>query len=58
MPNKVQIKLIKDALEYEEHLNEFESKFINDLAEKRENYELTTKQNAVLNKISDKVNQI
>lgn len=56
--NRVQIKLINDCLEYEDHLSEWETEFINNLANKDENYELTEKQNHRLNIISDKVNSI
>ena len=53
--NKVQIKFIKDALDQEENLSEWEGKFINDLAEKSDRYELTKKQNEVLNRIQRKL---
>lgn len=56
--NRVQIKFIKDALDHEDHLTDWESQFINDLAVKPDDYELSDKQNAVLNRISDKVNRI
>jgi len=56
--NRVQIKFIKDALEYEDHLNEWEQQFINNLAEKDESYQLSDKQNEILNRIIDKVNRI
>lgn len=56
--NRVQIKFIKDALVYEDHLTEWESKFINDLASKPEGYNLSDKQNQILNRIIDKVNRI
>lgn len=56
--NKIQARFIKDAMEYEDHLSEWESQFINSLAEKPDDYELTDKQNDILNRIADKVNQI
>lgn len=56
--NRVQIKFVKDALDHEDHLTDWESQFINDLAVKPDDYELSDKQNAVLNRIIDKVNRI
>jgi len=53
--NKVQIRFIKDALDQEYKLSEWESNFINDLAEKEADYELSDKQNAMLNKIQRKL---
>jgi hypothetical protein len=57
MPNKVQIKFIKDALDAEHMLSEWESQFINDLAELDDDAELSEKQNKVLNRIIGKVNR-
>ena len=56
--NKVQRKFIIDALEYSDHLSEWENEFINNLSERKDDYELTEKQNKVLNRIADKVNNI
>lgn len=56
--NNYQKKRINEALEYEEFLSDWESEFINNMAEKNENYELSVKQNHALNKISEKVGQI
>ena len=55
MPNRLQIKFIKDALDNQDKLNEWEVDFINSIAEKDDNHELTEKQNATLNKISQKL---
>lgn len=53
--NKVQIQFIKDALDADDKLTEWEAQFISDLASKDESYELSEKQNAVLNRISQKI---
>lgn len=55
--NRVQISFIKQALEYENMLSEWENRFINDLADKPETYQLTDKQNQILNRIQRKVNE-
>jgi hypothetical protein len=54
--NRIQKKFVCDALEYEHVLSEWESQFVNDLAEKKDEYELSEKQNSILNRISQKVN--
>lgn len=54
--NKIQIKFITEALDQEERLSEWESSFINDLAEKPEGYDLSDKQNEILNRIQRKLN--
>lgn len=58
--NKVQVKLIKDAMENGYLLSKWEFNFINDLAIKDQMigdyYPLSKEQDEVLNKISDKVN--
>ena len=53
--NRVQIKFINDAQEQEYSLSEWEAGFINDLADKPENYELSDKQNEILNRIQKKL---
>lgn len=53
--NRVQIRFIKDALDQPEKLSDWENQFISDLAEKPESYELSEKQNAVLNRIQRKL---
>jgi len=53
--NRVQIKFIKDALDCEHALSEWEAEFINSLADKPEDYELSSKQNEILNRISQKI---
>lgn len=52
--NRVQIKFIKDALDYQHLLTEWEIEFINDLAEKDQDYQLSPAQNKILNRISEK----
>lgn len=56
--NGYQRKRVNEALEYKEYLNEYESRFINNMADKGEDYELSTNQNSLLNRISEKVGQI
>lgn len=53
--NRVQIKFIKDAIDQDYKLTEWEFNFVNDLASKDETYELSDKQNEVLNRISNKL---
>jgi hypothetical protein len=53
--NRVQIRFIKDALDQPEKLSDWENQFISDIAEKPESYELTEKQNAILNRIQSKL---
>ena len=53
--NRVQIRFIKDALEQEHKLTSWESDYINDLAEKDGGYELSDKQNSILNRIQGKL---
>lgn len=53
--NRVQIRFIKDAIDQPEKLSEQENNFIDDLADKEEEYKLSDKQNAVLNKIQGKL---
>tara|TARA_R110002049_G_scaffold281333_1_gene460825 strand:- start:1974 stop:2147 length:174 start_codon:yes stop_codon:yes gene_type:complete len=54
--NRVQRKFIIDALDQPELLSEWEYEFINYLAERDDDYELSEKQNAVLNRIIHKCN--
>lgn len=56
--NRVQRKFVLDALGQEDKLTEWESQFINDLAERDERFpdnELTDKQNEILNRIQRKL---
>lgn len=53
--NRIQIKFIKYALDQPEKLTDWENKFINDLADKADDYNLSQKQNEVLNRISQKL---
>lgn len=56
--NKVQRKFVIDALDQEYKLSEWESQFVNDLAERDEqnpDYVLSDKQNEILNRIQRKL---
>lgn len=56
--NRVQRKFIIDALDQEDKLTEWESQFINDLAERDEKWpdrELSDRQNEILNRIQRKI---
>lgn len=53
--NRVQIKFIVDALDQEYKLTSWESDYINDLADKPDDYELSEKQNSILNRIQGKI---
>ena len=46
--NRIQSKFVSDAMDYEERLSEWELQFINDLADKPDDYELSDKQNSPL----------
>lgn len=56
--NGFQKKMIKDALDYEEHLSEWEVEFINDIANKDDSYILSKSQNHIVNRISEKIGKI
>lgn len=56
--NRVQRRFVMDALDQEYKLTEWESQFINDLADRDERQpdkELTEKQNEILNRIQGKL---
>lgn len=56
--NRIQRKFVLDALDQEHLLTEWESQFVNDLAERDEDQpdrQLTDRQNEVLNRISRKL---
>lgn len=53
--NRVQIRFIKDALDQPEKLNDWENGFIDNLAEKPDDYELSDTQNKKLNEIQRKL---
>ena len=56
--NRIQRKFVIDALDQEHKLSEWESRFINDLAERDEqspDYVLSDKQNEILNRIQRKL---
>lgn len=55
--NRVQWKFVQDALENDHKLSAWEQDFVSDLDDRGEDYELSDKQNAVLNRISQKVNE-
>lgn len=60
--NKYQIETISMCVAYAEagevQFNEWEEKFINDMSEKGKDYETTSKQNAVIRKLREKINRI
>lgn len=53
--NRVQIKFIEDAMDQDHKLTAWECDFISDLADKGDDYELSKKQNEVLNRIQGKL---
>lgn len=53
--NRVQRKFVIDALDQDHNLTEWEVEFISSLAEKPDEYELSNKQNEILNRISQKL---
>ena len=53
--NRLQQKIIEQALNDPEKLSEWEYDFINDIAEKCEDYELSEKQNSIVNRIGSKL---
>jgi hypothetical protein len=53
--NRLQIQIVKDAMDMDHLLTEWEFNFINDLAERGDDYELSEKQNQILNRIGSKV---
>ncbi len=53
--NGLQKKIITKALDAADELTEWEHDFVTDLAEKPESYELSEKQNHVLNRIWGKL---
>lgn len=57
MPNKLQIKFIKDAMDEPEKLTDWESEFINNIAGLANDRELSEKQNSILNRIVTKLNK-
>lgn len=53
--NRLQKQIIKDAIEYPETLTEWEIDFIDNIAGKDDNYELSNAQNSTLNGIGSKI---
>lgn len=59
--NRVQRKFVLEALDNEDALSEYESKFINDIAERDEknpDMVLSGPQNELLNRIQKKLNKL
>ena len=54
--NGFQKSVVLDALTHEHVLTGWELDFINDMAELPDDYELSEKQNAIVNRISQKLN--
>jgi len=52
--NKIQTKFVIDAIEDPSKLTDWEYDFINTLADRDEDYELSPKENKILNIISQK----
>lgn len=55
--NGMQSKFVKDAMDNEELLTEWEAGFIDNLAEYDENRALSDKENEILNRITQKINR-
>lgn len=55
MPNRVQIQFIKDAIDQDYKLTDWEINFINSLVELPKEKALTDKQNQILNRIQKKL---
>lgn len=55
--NRVQVKFVEDAIEKEDKLSEWEREFIDNLYHKPTDYELSEKQNQILNRITSKLNR-
>jgi hypothetical protein len=53
--NRIQGKFVLDALDQNHKLTEWEAVFIGNLADKPDEYELSEKQNEILNRISQKL---
>jgi len=54
--NRVQIKFIEDALDQDHKLTAWECDFISDISDRGDDYELSEKQNEILNRIQRKLN--
>lgn len=53
--NRLQIQIVKEALDQPENLSEWELDFINDIAGKGNDYQLSEKQNKIVNRIGSKL---
>jgi len=56
--NRVQKKIIKEALDSPEILDKWEYDFINNIAEKDDSYELSAKQNSIINRIGNRIAEL
>ena len=53
--NRVQLKIIEEAMDQDRKLSAWECDFVSDMNEKPEEYELSEKQNHILNRIGSKM---
>ena len=53
--NRFQIKIITDAIDQPEKLTDWENDFVSDIAERGDDYELSEKQNKIINRIGQKL---
>jgi len=53
--NRVQIQIIKEAMDSPEKLSNWEFDFVNDIAKKGDDYELSDKQNHIVNRIGSRM---
>lgn len=57
MVNRVQKQIIKEALDRDDLLDEWEAGFISDMAEKSDDYPVSPGQNTILNRIGNRIAQ-
>ena len=53
--NRIQAKFVEDAMEQDEKLTDWEAGFIDTLYNRDDDYELSEKENTILNRISQKL---
>jgi len=53
--NRIQKRIILDALDEPESLSDWENDFINDIADKGDEYQVSEKQNQIINRIGNKL---
>jgi hypothetical protein len=53
--NRIQKRIILDALDEPESLSDWENDFINDMADKGDEYQVSEKQNQIINRIGNKL---